>query len=88
MQRIQELWAALVGVAFTVLALPALVLAQAGTQPGGAPANPPAGGGGGLPGPGAGTGGSSSWLWILIALAVVAVIWYALSARRTATRTR
>jgi hypothetical protein len=88
MHRIHELWAALVGAAFTVLALPALVLAQA--QPGGAPANPPPGGGGGLPAnpPGTGTGGSSSWLWILIALAVVAVIWYALSARRTATRTR
>jgi hypothetical protein len=85
MHRIHELWAALIGAAFTVLALPALVLAQGGN----APSNPPPGGGGGLPAsPGTGTGGSSSWLWILIALAVVAVIWYALSARRTATRTR
>jgi hypothetical protein len=94
MDRIQQMWAALVSAAFTVLAIPALVLAQSSTGPGGgggAPAGTPAGGGGGLgaTGPAGGAGGGSGWLWLLIALAVVAVIWYALSARRRgATHTR
>jgi hypothetical protein len=80
MNKLERMWAALCSVAFAIAAAPALALAQSTggpSSPGSSPLaqDAPAREGGG------------GWLWLLLALAVIAVIWYAMSQRRT-TRTR
>lgn len=82
MERLERMWAALCSTAFAIAAAPALALAQSS----GGPSNPS---GGPLNSPNApAREGGSGWLWLLLALAVIAIIWYAMSQRRTATRTR
>jgi hypothetical protein len=74
--------AALYSTAVALWVAPALALAQAGGQPGSAPAPAPM-----TREPGQASG--SGWLWIVAALVVLAIIWWAMSSRRrhgTATR--
>jgi hypothetical protein len=85
MQRIRSIYAALFSAAIAILAAPALALAQAGQPGGGGTAGgpPTSPGGGALGGADApARGGGSGWLWLLLALAVIAVVWYAMAARR------
>ena len=75
MTSTKALLTALHTAALAVWAAPALVLAQAGAQPGTAP--PPAG-----PDAPAGQASGSGWLWIIAALIVLAIIWWAMSSSR------
>ncbi len=82
MNRKNALVAALYSTALSLWALPALVLAQAQSQPGSAPGSAPAD----QPAP---TGpASANWLWIIAAIVVLAIIWWALSSRRRGTAAR
>jgi hypothetical protein len=82
MNKLDRIWAALCSAAFAIAAAPALVLAQSTGGPS-SPGTSPMGGGEPVR-----DGGGGGWLWLLLALAVIAVIWYAMSQRRPATRTR
>ncbi|WP_176068258.1 hypothetical protein [Anaeromyxobacter diazotrophicus] len=66
--------AALQATALALWAAPALALAQAGAQPGSAPAP--------INDPTSRQAGGSGWLWIIAALVVLAIIWWAMSSRR------
>ena len=79
MTRTKELWAALYAAALTLWTLPALALAQA-TQPRSQPA--PGGGTGPSPTAPGDTGGGAGWLWIIAAIVVLAIVWWAMTARR------
>jgi hypothetical protein len=93
METLRNLWASVV-TALAVYVVPALAFAQGGAGGGGAggAGGTGSGGGGALGTPPSGTagggaggaaeGGASGWLWLLLALAVIAVVWYAMSARR------
>jgi hypothetical protein len=80
MNRLEKIWTALWSAAFAIAAAPALVLAQTTggpSSPGSSPLTQDA----------PARDGSGGWLWLLLALAVIAVIWYAMTQRRAATRT-
>jgi hypothetical protein len=81
MNKLERIWAALCSAAFAIAAAPALVLAQSTGGPS-SPGTTPMSGGEPV------RDGGGGWLWLLLALAVIAVIWYAMSQRRPATRTR
>ena len=85
MTRTKELWAALYAAALTMWTFPALALAQATQQR----SPPPAGGGTApAPTPGTDTGGGAGWLWIIAAIVVLAIVWWAMTARRRGTMAR
>jgi hypothetical protein len=73
MASTKAILAALYSTALAIWVAPALALAQAGGQPGSAPAPMTR-----EPGQASGSG----WLWIVAALVVLAIIWWAMSSRR------
>jgi hypothetical protein len=73
--RMNALSAALYSAALSLWALPALVLAQASSP---VPMDKPA-----PSGP-----ASTNWLWIIAAIVVLAIVWWAVSSRRSGPAAR
>jgi hypothetical protein len=90
MERMRTIYAALFGAAVAILTAPALALAQAGgTGSGGTGSGAAGSGGTGAGGVGGGMAtdapggaGGAFWLWLVLALAIIAVVWFAMSAKR------
>jgi hypothetical protein len=92
MERIEAFFRSLYWTVLSVTVLPALAYAQGATS-GRAPSTgggaAPAGGAGIPAGDTSGATGGAGWLWIVAALVVLAIVWWAMGARRrhgTATR--